>query len=121
MGRGERGSHDPSEKEIRREIFEWLYTHPAIGFVMENDFRRDSGRRGGVVGKYRPKGISDIHFMFRGTGIAGYIEVKKRGGKATPEQIAFLEKIENAGGFSALVFSLEDLKLIFRSLFQERE
>ena len=54
------------------------------------------------------KGISDvIGCSPQGTFVA--VEVKKPGGKASPDQLRFLEEVRQRGGIGILAFSLDDV------------
>lgn len=59
---------------------------------------------GGPMGD---RGISDIIGCHQGRMVA--IEIKKPGGKPTPEQVAFLEAVRSAGGIGFVASSTEDV------------
>ncbi len=59
------------------------------------------------AGPMGEKGISDIIGCFNGRMVA--IEIKRPGGKATPDQIAFIEAVRAAGGIGFVAWSTEDV------------
>lgn len=54
-----------------------------------------------------PKGISDILGIYLGKMLA--IEVKKPGGKLTPEQQRFIDRVKIEGGISFVAYSIDDV------------
>jgi hypothetical protein len=54
-----------------------------------------------------PKGISDILGIYRGRFLA--IEVKRPGGKLTPDQQRFLDRVKIEGGISFVARSVDDV------------
>ncbi len=65
----------------------------------------------GIVGM-RPgpnRGVSDIIGCQRVTGRFIAIEVKRPGGKATPEQQEFLDSVTRAGGIAFVATSVDDV------------
>lgn len=56
---------------------------------------------------YQEVGIADILGCYRGFFVA--LEVKQPGGEASRKQELFLRSIEKAGGFAAVVESLDDV------------
>lgn len=59
--------------------------------------------------KHHIKGVSDIlGIMPNGRFLA--VEVKSEKGRATPEQLQFIENIKESGGIALLARSIDDLK-----------
>jgi len=54
-----------------------------------------------------PKGISDILGVYKGRFLA--IEVKRPGGRVSPEQRAFIERINDEGGIGFVAYSVDDV------------
>lgn len=105
-------SGEPLEKDIQKEIMAYLKTHPRVAF-------RGRFNRGTMQSQYGDKasytmfntvvGFSDIHGMLKG-GAAFYIEVKRRTGRAEPEQQAFIDHVWENGGIAFVARSVEDVK-----------
>lgn len=57
--------------------------------------------------KYTRRGMSDILLVHIGR--AYFIEVKRPGGKQSPDQKLFQEDVEKSGGLYALVSSVDDI------------
>ena len=54
-----------------------------------------------------PKGISDILGVYDGRMLA--IEIKKPGGRPSPEQVRFIDRINREGGIGFIAYSVEDV------------
>ena len=54
-----------------------------------------------------PKGISDILGIYKGRFLA--IEIKKPGGKPTPDQLKFLRYVREEGGIAFVAYSVDDV------------
>jgi len=54
-----------------------------------------------------PKGISDILGVYQGRMLC--IEVKKPGGRVSPEQRAFLDRVNDEGGIGFVAYSVDDV------------
>lgn len=105
---------DMLEKDIQKQIMEWLEYRPNC-FV----WRQNAGMR---VGKYTNKvgqtsthafrsasvqGISDIIGIWHGRPLA--IEVKQPKKEPTPEQRQFLDRFRAAGGIAIVAHSLDEV------------
>lgn len=94
-----------TEQEIQKTIIDYLrlkhyvvFKHHSTGSTI-----RDSKP---VFFKYGDRGIADIiACSTKGTFVA--VEVKKKGGKPSPEQLDFLERVNRAGGLGILAYDLE--------------
>lgn len=103
-----KGKIEPTEKDIQRQILEWL-AYQGI-FSWRNN-------TGAIVSEYKGKqrfmrfgmkGSPDIIGILKdGKFLA--IEVKRKGGKMTSEQIVFFERINENGGVAILAYKLEDV------------
>lgn len=98
------------ESDIQKQILDYLrykgylaFKHHSTGFTV----------RGGKVMafKYGMKGIADIVGCTK-NGIFFAIEVKKPKKKASPDQIKFLEKVNDSNAISILAHCLEDVSEI---------
>jgi len=96
------------ESDIQRQILDYLslkgifhYRNNTSGIYIQK------------TGKYRPshsKGAPDIvGIVPDGSGRFLGIEIKKPGGKLSPDQIVFLDNIWKAGGIPIVAYSLEDV------------
>lgn len=100
------------QEEIeQRKIFEWIaynkQVHPelALAYHIPNESKRTqaAGQRLKQIGLL--KGVSDICLPFPRGGYANlYIELKAGNNRATQEQIAFIEGINNNGGRGIVVY-----------------
>lgn len=96
-----------SEQDIQKTILDYLKLKRYV--VFKHHSTGSTIRDGkAVYFAHGEKGISDIIACSpKGTFVA--IEVKKRGGKASPEQLEFLERIRAYGGIGILAYSLDDV------------
>lgn len=97
------------ESAIRNSICSWLSAHRCFCFVHDSlgiyDTKKGCFRRN--TNRYRIKGVSDILGIWRGRFLA--IEVKVKGRYATPEQRAFIQKVNAEGGIAFVAHSIEDV------------
>ena len=99
---------EANEQQIKKSIADYLRLKKFIVINHRNVgiFKQDTKR-------YIPlpageKGVSDlIGCSPDGRFLA--VEVKRPGGKATPDQIEFLERVKASGGIAVLAYSLEDV------------
>lgn len=96
------------EAHIQKAISDYLKLKKYIVFKHRNVgiYKKDTG-------KYIPlsdgeKGIADI-IGCTPSGRFLAIEVKKPGGKPSPEQLDFLARVKAYGGISILAYSLDDV------------
>lgn len=54
-----------------------------------------------------PRGISDILGCYQGRLLA--IEVKKPGGRVSPDQMRFIERVNQEGGIGFMAYSVDDV------------
>ncbi len=98
-----------SEQEIQKSIIDYLKLKKFIVFKHRNVgiYKQDTGKY--IPLSFGEKGISDIIACTpKGTFVA--IEVKKPGGKPSPEQLEFLERIKQTEmGVGILAYSLDDV------------
>ncbi len=59
-----------------------------------------------------PKGFSDLFGFRRSDGRAVFIEVKSQSGRARPEQITFIQKMQIYGALAGIARSVEDARKI---------
>lgn len=55
----------------------------------------------------QPKGVADILGVFDGKLLA--IEIKKPGGRPSPDQVKFVDRINSEGGVAFVAYSVEDV------------
>ncbi len=95
------------ETEVLTQISDFLTAKGFRVIRVNNGAHKVKGGAYGRRGKNNT-GVSDI-LMCGNTGQFGAIEVKKLGGVASPEQIAFIEDIKSRGGFALIAYSLGDV------------
>ena len=99
---------EASEQEIQKVIIDYLKLKKFIVFKHRNVgiYKQDTGKY--IPLSFGEKGISDIIGCSpQGTFVA--IEVKKRGGKPTPEQLEFIARVSANGGIAFVAYSLDDV------------
>jgi hypothetical protein len=96
-----------SEQDIQKSILEYLRIKKYVPFKHNStQFGIRNGQRFAFANG--EKGISDI-IACSPTGGFVAIEVKKPGGKASPEQLDFIERIKATGAIALVAYSLEDV------------
>lgn len=83
-----------TESEIKSEICRTLRRAGALPVVIWQ-------------GPMSRKGVSDVLVCYEGRFVA--VEVKRPGGKASPEQKRFIKDVESAGGIGMVVDNVEDV------------
>ncbi len=101
-----------SENDIQRCVFEHLRKRGAPGIVFwhtPNGGIHQIGRRRGInSGLGVLSGVADVIIVKPPHTTVYALELKKRGGRVTKAQVAFLDAIESAGGFATWVDTLDD-------------
>ena len=95
------------ESHLVYSVMQELGKHGAV-------FRTNAGRfytRSGKAISGLPKGFADILFI-RPDGQACFIECKVKGNKPTPEQEAFVERMQSLGARAGIAHSVDDAVLI---------
>lgn len=95
-----------TEQQVQKTIMDYLHLKKILAFKHRNVgiFKKDTG-------SYIPlssgeKGISDIiGCLPDGRFLA--IEVKKPGGRPSPEQKAFVERVNTSGGVGLIAYDLD--------------
>jgi hypothetical protein len=95
-------------------VFEWIFLHEAryprlVDFMhVPNGGARSKGEAGKLKAMGVRKGVSDIICHFPGAVGNGFAcELKAPGGKATPEQLVYLEKARAHGWVTGICDSFE--------------
>ena len=97
-----------NESEIQKQITDFLKLKGWIVFKHRNVGIYKQSTRKYIPLAFGEKGISDI-IGCSPEGRFGAIEVKKKGGKPSPEQLEFLERVRQKGGIGILAYSLDDV------------
>jgi len=96
-----------TEQDIQKVIIDYLRLKKFVCFKHHSTGSTIRDNKA-VFFKHGDRGIADIIACSpRGLFIA--IEVKKKTGKASPEQLEFLERVNESGGIGILAFSLDDV------------
>ena len=93
----------PTEKTITKNIQVWLKQQPGVFFYKVHG------------DPFQTAGLPDLILCVSGRFVG--LEVKQPGKKPTPLQTRTLEKIKEAGGASAIVTSLDEVKEIISTNF----
>ena len=99
-------TNERPEAAALAEVLKALKAHPAVSWCE----RQNSGavRSGGRFIRFGWVGCADILGQLRDGRFLG-VEVKAAKGRASPEQVAFLERINAAGGVGFIAHSLRDV------------
>lgn len=95
------------ETEVQTQITDFLTAKGFRVIRVNNGAHKVKGGAYGRRGKSNT-GVSDLLFCDN-KGQFGAVEVKKPGGVASPEQVAFVEDIKSRGGFALIAYSLGDV------------
>lgn len=106
----------PTESQVENDILMFLsrikggyfWKNTSGGFFDGTSFRRQSS-------PFAIRGTSDILGVFEGRFVC--FEVKAKGGKASSHQLAFIKKIQSAGGLGSVVDSVEKVQQCFSEWF----
>lgn len=101
-----RNTPSPLERDIQRAILEYLKLAGVVA-VRVNSGATKVGDR--YIRFNGTPGCSDILACLPDGRFAA-IEVKRPGGKPTPEQISFIESIQQCHGFAWVVQSVDDIR-----------
>ena len=102
----------PLESVIQAQIMEYLLFKGYFVWRANNapifDAKRGAFRK---AGKYAPKGLPDIGGVLN-DGRAFFIEVKRPGGKVSPDQQAFLDRANGLGALAFVAYSVDEVKVV---------
>lgn len=98
--------NDRPEAAALVEVLKALRAHPLVAWAE----RQNSGavRNGGRFIRFGWPGCPDVLGQLRDGRFLG-VEVKAAKGRASPEQVAFLERIRGAGGVGFIAHDLRDV------------
>jgi hypothetical protein len=104
---------EPKEADVLSAVLTCLRFHPRVAWA----HRMQTGagkivRKHGATSQFLRfgwPGASDVIGQFKGTGQLLAVEVKRPSGQATPEQLAFLQNVRDAGGVAILARSVDDV------------
>lgn len=99
----------PLEKVIQLAICDYLTYRKHFFYRNNNTPVFDTTRQAfRAMPKHTPKGLPDVVVIFKGQYIG--LEVKRPGGKQSPEQKDIETRVKAAGGNYAVVYSIDDVK-----------
>lgn len=100
---------EPSEKEIQDGILDYLRRVKHI-YCMRMNVGAMRTEHAGVTHfvRFGSKGMSDIIGVMKGGRFLA-IEVKRRGGRVSPEQREFIRQVNAEGGLAFVAYSLDDV------------
>lgn len=109
-------SNTLTEAQIENDILNFLskvkggffWKNTSGGFYDGNRFRKHAS-------PFAINGTSDILGIYAGRFVC--FEVKARGGKASKEQLAFIERVQSRGGVGSVVNSVEKVRQCFLEWF----
>lgn len=119
-----KGAPVPLEKDVQRACLQWLALVGVFAFRVNS---------GAVTGEYKGKrrfmrfntaaGCADIIGMLPGDrfnpplqrAVFLAVEVKRIGNKPTAKQLAFLGRVQKAGGLAFVCYGVEDLQAKLRA------
>lgn len=98
----------PTENDVVQACLQWLALHNVMAWRNQTTGLYDPTRK--VFRKFNGlKGVSDILGVLPGGRFLG-IECKKKGGYPSPEQRAFIQMVNDAGGLAFVARGTEDLE-----------
>lgn len=101
--------NDNEEQRIKNAILDWILFQPRKGFAWSQyngavyDVRRKCFRK---RSKYALKGVPDIIGLWVRRPL--FLEIKKPGGIASPEQKDFIRRARSHGAIAAIVYSYDE-------------
>lgn len=107
------------ESEIQAQILKFLERHPDVAWCKRMNV--GGAKLKGRQVQFAFKGCSDIIGQMSPSkgGVFLAIEVKTDTGKATTEQLQFIEQVKRNGGIAGITRSLEDVIEIIRNAEKE--
>jgi hypothetical protein len=110
---------EPTEAQILSSVLEYLAWNPRIAWVARINSGAATNPEGQYVNfnrLYKLPGatLTDIIGQFK-TGQIFALETKRHGANPTSGQLAFLAAVSAAGGISAVVRSVEDVRALIES------
>ena len=93
----------PSEADILHAILDYLALRGITAWRVNSGATKIGDR----YIRFGKKGMADILGILKPNGRLLAIEVKRPGGRATPEQLAFLKQVNDAGGLGFVACSVE--------------
>ena len=106
-GQGATGRKPPSETEIQSAIIKALRLHPAVAWVGRYNSGGMYNQQDAYIAFNSVPGQSDLMGMLQG-GLLFALEVKVPGGKLTPLQKGFIDRVQKGGGIAAMVTSIDE-------------
>ncbi len=97
---------EPLEKEIQKDILVYLQLEGIYAWTNKTQGTYDPIRKAFRANNTK-KGVGDILALV-GHGRFTSIEVKRKGGKVSPEQKAFIKDITDRGGIAFVAYSVKD-------------
>ena len=100
---------EPTEKQIQNLILEWLNYQGIFawrtnaGVIFIKGKKKTRAIRVGMAGQ------PDISFLLKG-GVAGFVEVKRKGGRITQAQVDFLDRVREQGAIAIVAYNLLDVQ-----------
>lgn len=100
-----------SEHRLQASVADFLALalppHEAVFCSIPNGGKRDKGTAGKLKAEGLQPGAPDLLILWKGRAIG--LELKTRGGRLSPEQMAFSMRWTTAGGVYAVARSLEEV------------
>lgn len=98
----------PREADIQRAILDYLRAHPMVSWRARMNTGAATTEAGGFI-RFAFRGCPDIIGQLTDGRFLG-IEVKRPGGKVSPEQAAFIERVNRHHGVACVAYSVEDVE-----------
>ena len=99
----------PTEAQTQKLILSWLRLHGAWVIRINGGAIKTEGR---FIRFSDTKGCPDLLVCWRGRLVG--IECKRKGGKASPDQLACIDAINRAGGVAFVARGIEDVERALR-------
>lgn len=103
--------HRPLERDVLLACLQLLKLAGVTAFRANTGAVSMPGRDGkSRFVRFGPKGQADILGLLPPSGRFLAVECKRPGGKARPEQVAFLDAVTRAGGLALIISDIKDLE-----------
>ncbi|MDE2022406.1 MAG: VRR-NUC domain-containing protein, partial [Patescibacteria group bacterium] len=100
---------NPLERDVLAAVLAALRLHPKVALAYRMNTGGMQDAHGNHV-RFGFPGSPDIHGMLK-NGRALYVECKRRDTKPTPDQQAFLDRVNRHGGLAFVARSIDDVLL----------
>lgn len=106
----------PRETDIVRSILDGLHACGVMAWRVNTGAMAGSHNGKSRFVRFGPRGQADIQGVLDPSGRFLALEVKRPGGKATPDQLDWLQRVRDAGGVAQVVTSWAETEELLRNV-----